>query len=320
MITAACAALFALLGPVQAQDYPSRPITMVIPFAAGGPTDVLGRVVAAKMGDILGQQIVVENATGAGGMTGANRVKTAPPDGYTILLGTVGTQAQVQNLSKKPLYDAGKDFQPVALLGEVPLVLIVRKDLPVSNIKEFVEYAKANQAKMQFGSSGVGAAVHLGTVLLNSAIGVNITHVPYRGSAPAMQDLQGGRIDYMTEIVSTAFPQIQGNAVKAIAALAPQRIKNLPDLPTAREGGVNVDAYTWNAIFLPNGTPEPIIKKLNTAAIEAMKSPQVREKLEPLGVTIVTEDRMKPEYLGQFVKDEIVKWGKAIGESGASTD
>jgi tripartite-type tricarboxylate transporter receptor subunit TctC len=320
MVTAAFAALVFLLGPAAAQDYPTRPITMVIPFAAGGPTDVLGRVVAARMSDILGQQIVIENATGAGGMTGANRVKIAPPDGYMMLLGTVGTQAQVQNLSKKPLYDAGKDFQPVALLGEVPLVLIVRKDLPVNNIKEFVEYTKKNQDKMSFASSGVGAAVHLGTVLLNSAIGVNVTHVPYRGSAPAMQDLQGGRVDYMTEIVSTAFPQIQGNAVKAIAALAPQRIKNLPDLPTAREGGVNVDAYTWNAIFLPNGTPEPVAKKLNAAAVEAMKSPAVREKLEPLGVTIVTEDRMTPAYLGQFVKDEIEKWGKAIKESGAMVD
>jgi tripartite-type tricarboxylate transporter receptor subunit TctC len=202
----------------------------------------------------------------------------------------------------------------------VPLVLIVRKDLAVNNIKEFVDYTKKNQEKMSFASSGVGAAVHLGTVLLNAAIGVNVTHVPYRGSAPAMQDLQGGRVDYMTEIVSTAFPQIQGGAVKAIAALAPQRIKNLPDVPTAREGGVNVDAYTWNAIFLPNSTPEPIVQKLNAAAVEAMKSPGVREKLEPLGVTIVSEDRMTPAYLGQFVKDEIVKWGKAIADSGATVD
>jgi tripartite-type tricarboxylate transporter receptor subunit TctC len=317
---AACTALFVLVGAAAAQNYPTHPITMIVPFAAGGPTDVLGRVVAAKMSEILGQQVIVENATGAGGMTGANRVKVAAPDGYTILLGTVGTQAQVQNLVKKPLYDAAKDFQPVALLGEVPLVLIVRKDLPVTTMKEFVDYAKKNQDKMSFGSSGVGAAVHLGTVLLNAAIGVNITHVPYRGSAPAMQDLQGGRIDYMTEIVSTAFPQIEGKAVKAIAALAPQRIKNLPDLPTAREGGVNVDAYTWNAIFLPNGTPEPIVKKLNAAAVEAMKSPQVREKLEPLGVTVVSEDRMTTAYLAQFVKDEIAKWGKAIKDSGATVD
>jgi tripartite-type tricarboxylate transporter receptor subunit TctC len=320
VVAAACTALFVSLGAATAQDYPTRPITMVIPFAAGGPTDVLGRVVAAKMSETLGQQVIVENATGAGGMTGANRVKIAAPDGYTILLGTVGTQAQVQNLVKKPLYDAAKDFQPVALLGEVPLVLIVRKDLPVNTMKEFVEYAKKNQDKMSFGSSGVGAAVHLGTVLLNSALGVNITHVPYRGSAPAMQDLQGGRIDYMTEIVSTAFPQIEGKAVKAIAALAPQRISNLPDLPTARESGVNVDAYTWNAIFLPKGTPEAIVKKLNDAAVQAMKSPQVRDKLEPLGVTVVSEDRMGPAYLDKFVKDEIEKWGKAIKDSGATVD
>jgi tripartite-type tricarboxylate transporter receptor subunit TctC len=320
MTMVACAAALAIGGSAAAQDYPIRPITMVIPFAAGGPTDVLGRVVAARMSELLGQQIVIENVAGAGGMTGANRVKAAPPDGYQIVLGTVGTHAQVQNLSKRPLYDAGKDFQPVVLLAEVPLVLITRKDLPVANLKEFVEYTKKNQDKMSFASSGVGAAVHLGTVLLNSAIGVNVTHVPYRGSAPAMQDLQGGRVDYMTEIVSTAYPQIQGGAVKAIAALAPQRLKTLPDLPTAREAGVNVDAYTWNAIFLPKGAPEPVVKKLHDVAVEAMKSPQVRDKLEPLGVSIVAEDRMSTAYLDKFVKDEIAKWGKAIAESGAQTD
>jgi tripartite-type tricarboxylate transporter receptor subunit TctC len=319
-LTAAVAAMLAFGGAASAQDYPNRPLTMVIPFAAGGPTDVLGRVVAARMSEILGQQIIIENIGGAGGMTGAGRVKNAAPDGYQIVLGTVGTHAQVQNLSKTPLYDASKDFQPVALLAEVPIVLIVKKDLPVNNFKEFVEYTKANQAKMSFASSGVGAAVHLGTVVLNSAIGVNVTHVPYRGSAPAMQDLQGGRVDYMTEIVSTAFPQIQGGAVKAIAALSPQRLKNLPNLPTAKESGTDVTAYTWNAIFLPKGTPDAIVKKLNDAAVQAMKTPAVREKLEPLGVTIVTEDRMTPAYLDKFVKDEIVKWGAAIKASGASTD
>jgi len=319
-VSAAFAAMLALLGTAAAQDYPNRPITMVIPFAAGGPTDVLGRIVAARMGDILGQTIVVENVGGAGGMTGANRVKIAPPDGYQIVLGTVGTHAQVQNLIKKPLYDAGKDFQPVALLAEVPLVLIVRKDLPVSTIKDFADYVKKNQDKMSFGSSGVGAAVHLGTVLLNSALGVTVTHVPYRGSAPAMQDLQAGRIDYMTEIVSTGYPQIKGEAVKAIAMLSPQRSPILPDLPTAKEGGVDVTAYTWNAIFLPKGTPEPIVKKLNDAAVQAMKTPVVRERLEGLGVSVVTEDRMTPAYLDQFVKDEIVKWGKAIKDSGASVE
>jgi len=314
---AALAAVLMLAGPAAAEDYPNRSMVMVIPFAAGGPTDVLGRIVAARMGDILGQQITVENIGGAGGMTGANRVKVAPPDGYQMVLGTVGTHAQVQNLIAKPLYDAATDFAPVALLAEVPLVLIVRKDLPVSNIKEFVEYTKKNQDKMSFASSGVGAAVHLGTVLLNSAIGVTVTHVPYRGSAPAMQDLQAGRVDYMTEIVSTGYPQIKGGTVKAIAMLAPQRSPILPDLPTAREGGVDVTAYTWNAIFLPKDTPAPIVKKLHDAAVEAMKSPQVRERLEALGVTVVAEDRMGSDYLGKFVKDEIEKWGKAIKDSGA---
>lgn len=319
-VIAALAALLSLAAPAAAQDYPNKPITMIIPFAAGGPTDVLGRVVAARMGEILGQQFVIENVGGAGGMTGSNRVKTSPPDGYTVVLGTVGTHAQAQNLSKKPLYDGATDFQPVALLAEVPLVLIVRKDLPVSNIKEFVEYTKKNQEKMSFASSGVGAAVHLGTVLLNSAIGVNVVHVPYRGSAPAMQDLQGGRVDYMTEILSTGYPQIQGGSVKAIAMLSPERAKILPDLPTAREGGVNVDAYTWNAIFLPKGTPEPIVKKLHDAAVQAMKTPSVRERLEGLGVTVVAENRMGADYLGKFVKDEIAKWGVAIKESGAQTE
>jgi len=314
---AALAAVLMLAGPAAAEDYPNRSMVMVIPFAAGGPTDVLGRIVAARMGDILGQQITVENIGGAGGMTGANRVKVAPPDGYQMVLGTVGTHAQVQNLIAKPLYDAATDFAPVALLAEVPLVLIVRKDLPVSNIKEFVEYTKKNQDKMSFASSGVGAAVHLGTVLLNSAIGVTVTHVPYRGSAPAMQDLQAGRVDYMTEIVSTGYPQIKGGTVKAIAMLAPQRSPILPDLPTAREGGVDVTAYTWNAIFLPKDTPAPIVKKLHDAAVEAMKSPQVRERLEALGVTVVAEDRMGSDYLGKFVTDEIEKWGKAIKDSGA---
>ena len=187
---------------------------MIIPFAAGGPTDVLGRVMAQRMSEILGQQVVVENVGGAGGMTGSKRVADAAPDGYTFVLGTVGTHAQSQTMYKKPLYNAATDFTPVALIAEVPIALITRKDLPVNNLKEFVDYAKANQTKMQYGSAGAGSATHLGCVLLNYLIGVDITHVPYRGTGPAMQDLQGGRIDYLCEIVSTAKPQIDGGTVK----------------------------------------------------------------------------------------------------------
>jgi tripartite-type tricarboxylate transporter receptor subunit TctC len=189
--------LVGLAGGALAQDYPSRPISMVIPFAAGGPTDVLGRVVAARMSEVLHQQVVVENVTGAGGQTGSKRVADAKPDGYSFVIGTVGTHAQSQTLYKKPLYDASTDFTPVALIAQVPIVLIARKDLPVKDFKEFVAYAKANQGKMQFGSAGAGSATHLGCVLLNYLIGVEITHVPYRGTGPAMQDLAAGRIDYL---------------------------------------------------------------------------------------------------------------------------
>ena len=213
---------------------------MIIPFAAGGPTDVLGRVIAQRMSEIMGQQVVVENVSGAGGMTGSKRVADAAPDGYTFVLGTVGTHAQGQSLYKKPLYNAATDFTAVALIAEVPIVLITRKDLPVNNLQEFVAYAKANQAKMQYGSAGAGSATHLGCVLLNYLIGVDITHVPYRGTGPAMQDLQGGRIDYLCEIVSTAKPQIDGGTVKGIAMMTKERSKVLPNVPTGIEQGGGV--------------------------------------------------------------------------------
>ena len=227
---------------------------MIIPFAAGGPTDVLGRVVAARMSEILGQQVVVENVGGAGGMTGSKRVATAAPDGYQIVLGTVGTHAQGQTLYKKPQYNSVEEFAPVALLAEVPIILTVRKDLPVNSFKEFVAYAKENQGKMQFGSAGAGSATHLGCVLLNYVLGTNITHVPYRGTGPAMQDLQGGRIDFLCEIITTAKPQVDGGTVKALAIFDKQRSPALPNLPTAAEEGTQgLEAYTWNALFAAEG-------------------------------------------------------------------
>jgi tripartite-type tricarboxylate transporter receptor subunit TctC len=269
----ALALLISWTATATAQGFPTKPLAMIIPFAAGGPTDVLGRVVAQRMGEILGQQVIVENIGGAGGMTGSKRVADASPDGYTFVLGTVGTHAQGQSLYKKPLYNAMTDFTPVALLAEVPIVLITRKDLPVSNLGEFIAYAKANHAKMQYGSAGAGSATHLGCVLLNHVIGVDITHVPYRGTGPAMGDLQGGRIDYLCEIVTTAKPQIDGGTVKAIAIMTKERSKALPNVPTALEQGTELEAYTWNAIFLPKGAPQPVVKKLNDAAVETIKTP-----------------------------------------------
>jgi tripartite-type tricarboxylate transporter receptor subunit TctC len=318
---AVIAALVATSGIASAQTYPAKPVTMIIPFAAGGPTDVLGRVMAQRMSEILGQQIVIENVGGAGGMTGSKRVADAAPDGYSLVLGTVGTHAQSQTMYRKPLYNSATDFTPVALIAEVPIVLITRKDLPVSSLKEFVAYAKANQAKMQYGSAGAGSATHLGCVLLNYLIGVDITHVPYRGTGPAMQDLQGGRIDYLCEIVSTAKPQIDGGTVKAIAIMTKERSKALPNVPTGIEQGTpGLEAYTWNALFLPKGASADIVKKLNDAAVQAMKTPAVRERLEALGAEIVAEDRATPDYLGQFVKSEIEKWAGPIKASGVTVD
>jgi tripartite-type tricarboxylate transporter receptor subunit TctC len=309
--------LLAFCAAVLAESYPSKSLTMIIPFAAGGPTDVLGRVMSQRMSEILGEQVVVENVGGAGGMTGSKRVADAPPDGYTFVLGTVGTHAQGQSLYKKPLYNAVTDFTPVALIAEVPIVLITRKDLPVNNLQEFIAYAKDNQARMQYGSAGAGSATHLGCVLLNYLVGVVITHVPYRGTGPAMQDLQGGRIDYLCEIVSTAKSQIDGGTVKGIAIMTKERSKALPNVPTGLEQGVpSLEAYTWNAIFLPKGASADIVKKLNGATVDAMQSPSVKERLEGLGAVIVPADRATPEYLGEFVRSEIEKWAVPIKASG----
>jgi tripartite-type tricarboxylate transporter receptor subunit TctC len=319
-LAAAAVGLFAWTGLAAAQNFPNRPITMVVPFAAGGPTDVLARVVAARMSESLGQQVVVENVGGAGGGTGSKRVAMAKPDGYTMVLGTVGTHAQSQTLYKKPLYNAATDFTPVVLIAEVPIALIVKPDLPVKDFKEFVAYAKANQKKMQFGSAGAGSATHLGCVVLNSTIGVDITHVPYRGTGPAMQDLIAGRIDYLCEIVSTAKPQIDGGKVKALAILTKERSPVLPNLKTAIEQGSDVQAYTWNAIFLPKGAPADVVKKINDAAVQAMHTPAVKDRLQGLGAMIVSDDRATPQYLAGFVKSEITKWAAPIKASGVSAD
>jgi len=317
---AALGLLLALIGFANAQIFPDRTLTMVIPFAAGGPTDVLGRVMAQRMGEILGQTVIVENIGGAGGMNGGKKVADSKPDGYTMLLGTVGTQAQGQTLYKHPLYNALTDFTPVALIADVPIVLIARKDLPVNNFKDFVTYAKANASKMQFGSAGAGSATHLGCVVLNTAMGTDIVHVPYKGTGPAMQDLIGGRIDYLCEIISTAKPQIDGGRVKALAIMTKERSPVEPNLPTTLEQGLDVQAYTWNAIYLPKGAPADVVKKLNEAAIAAMTTPAVRDRLESIGAMVVAPDRRSPEYLGKFTADEIKKWEAPIKSSGVSVE
>ena len=321
LFTAFAAIAMASIASANAQKFPDRSMTMIIPFAAGGPTDVLGRVVAGRMSEVLGQTVVVENVGGAGGMTGSARVANAAPDGYQFVLGTVGTHAQGQTLYKKPLYNAATDFTPVILIAEVPLVLETRKDLPVNNFKEFVAYTKENQAKMQFASAGAGSATHLGCVLLDYTIGVNVTHVPYRGTGPALQDLEGGRVDYMCDVITTAKPPIDGGAVKGLAILDSKRSPALPNIPTTGEQGTpDIVAYTWNAIFLPKGTPQPIVDKIHDAALAAMHTPAVRDRLVGLGAEIVPDNEATPQYLGEFVKSEIAKWAGPIKASGVSVE
>jgi tripartite-type tricarboxylate transporter receptor subunit TctC len=306
-----------LASTASAQTWPTRPIMMIVPFAAGGPADLLGRVLAQQMSQILGQSVIVENFSGAGGMSGSKRAADAPPDGYTILLGSVGTHAQNQTLYANPLYNAETDFKPVALIAETPIALVVRNDLPIDNLKDFVAFTRANQDKMSFASAGTGSATHLACVIVNSAMSVTVTHVPFRGGAPALQEVAAERLDYDCDIISTTKPQIEAKTVKAIAILGQKRSPVLPDLPTAIEQGLNAEAYYWNAIFAPKNTPGEIVRRLHDAADEAMNSATVSDSLARLGSVIVASNRRSPEYLASFVHSEIQKWAAPIKESGA---
>jgi tripartite-type tricarboxylate transporter receptor subunit TctC len=310
-------ALATLSSAASAQEWPRQPVRIVVSAAAGGPIDVFGRIMAERLTQSLGQQVVVENVPGAGGMVGGQRVARAEPDGYTVLLGTIATHTHSQNLYKQPLYNSATDFTPVILMAEIPLVLITRKDLPADNLAQFVQYAKANAAKMNYGSAGVGSATHLGCALLTSAIGAKIQHVPYRGTGPAMQDLQSGRIDFLCEIVLTAAPQIEAGTVKGLAVMSSARSSVLPGLATAQELGVaNVEADTWTAFFLPRGAPPAIVKRLHEVTNVALENPAVRAQLEKLGASIVAPQRRSPEYLAAFVKADIAKWAGPVKASG----
>ena len=250
-------------------------------------------------------------------MTGTNRVAKAAPDGYQFVLGNVGTHAQNQTLYKAPLYNAVTDFAPVGLIMDQSLVLVARNDFPANNLPEFIAYAKANQSKMQYSSSGAGGSNHLACVLLNSAIGVDVTHIPYRSGGQAMQDLLAGRVDYQCPSAPTAMPQITGKTVKAIAILSKKRSPSLPDLASAHEQGLtDFDIPSWYALFLPKGTPDAIVRKLNAAAVAAMDTPAMQERLKAIGSDLVGPERRSPEYLAKFVADEIKKWAGPISASG----
>jgi tripartite-type tricarboxylate transporter receptor subunit TctC len=308
-------------GAALAQTYPSRSITMVVPFAAGGSFDVLGRIIAAQMSEFLGRPVIVENTTGGGGAIGVARVANATPDGYTFLLGSIGTHAYYPSMYKKPRYDPVKDFKPVALFAQQPMVLIARKSFPANNLAEFIDYVKKNGGKLQFGSAGVGSTTHLGCALLNSVIGAKVTHVPYRGGGPASLDVISGQIDYMCLNEGGAMPLVGGKQVKAIAVLSRDRSAGMPDVPTAREQGLtDFDVVTWNAFFLPKAAPAEAVNKLNEATRRALDSAAVKNRLHDLGVEPVAGERRSPEYLARFVTDEIARWAGPIKASGLALD
>jgi tripartite-type tricarboxylate transporter receptor subunit TctC len=294
---------------------------MVVPYAAGGAFDVIGRIMAVGMSERLGQQVMVENATGAGGILGVNRVVNAAPDGYTILFGSTGTHAYNQTIYKMRRYDAVNDFTPVALFSEQPMVLETRKDLPANNIPEFVALLRQNGEKMQYGSAGTGSTTHLACALLNSTIGVKATHIPYRGGAPATNDLMGGQIDYLCGNLGAAAPLILSKRVKAIAVLSRGRSPLMPDLASADEQGLkDFDVTTWTAFFLPKGAPRSIVDKLNEVTRATIDTPAIKTRMQEIGVTGVAVERRSPEYLGKFVVDEIARWEGPIKDGGLQVD
>jgi tripartite-type tricarboxylate transporter receptor subunit TctC len=315
-IIAALASLFCG-SPCRAQTWPEHYVSMIVPFAAGSAIDVVGRIVAAEMSQHLGQQIVVENVGGAGGTLGVDRVAKAAPDGYQVVLGALDTFAQAKFLDTQLKYDSVKDFVPVGLVADQSLLLTVRTTLPVQNVQEFVDYTRKNHAKMQFGSGGIGAGPYLACALVNQAVGVEVTHVPYRGSAAALQDMVAGRLDYYCPLAPAAMALMANNSIKVLAALTETRSELLPSLPTATEQGLPITGgYAWFAIFAPKGTPERIVQKLNAATVATLDNPIIQDRLRAAGAVAVSPDRRSREYLTSYLNSEIEKWGVIIKASG----
>jgi tripartite-type tricarboxylate transporter receptor subunit TctC len=320
--TIAIAATFALLAPPCAagETWPTRPMTMVVPYAAGGTVDPIGRVLAAGLSQVLGQRVIVENVGGAGGTVGTNRVAKATPDGYQFVFGSGGSFAQSQSLYRHPAYNTLTDFAPVALVAQQPVLLVARKDLPVRDLREFIAYAKANDGKMVYGSPGVGSLNQLGCVLVNAAIGIQVTHVAYRGGGPAMQDLIGGRTDYQCPNDVLAAPLIAAGTIKGIAVLSREHSTVLPDLATAQEQGTDLDVSNWFALALPRATPDAIVRKLHAATVAALETPAVQEQMKRIGGNVVAPERRSPEYLQKFIASEIARWGAVIRQNALALD
>ncbi len=306
--------------PASAQDWPTRAVTMVVPFPPGGGTDVLGRIVARRLSEILGQQVVVENVGGAGGMIGSARVAHATPDGYQFVLGS-RADAINQTLYKHPLYNFKEDLAPVILVADQPMAMIARRDLPVDGLQDFIAYVRKNQATMRTGSAGIGSTGYVDCALFNQAIGVKVQDIPYRGGGPALQDLIGRQFDYFMTLSPTAVPPIQSDLVKGIAVFRRERLPSLPSLPTAAEQGMKgFEASTWFAFFVPKGTPALIIKKLHDATAAAIATPAVQEQLVTTGTFVVPPEHRSTEYLESIITPEIERNGAPLKAAGMSID
>jgi tripartite-type tricarboxylate transporter receptor subunit TctC len=308
------------LSPVQAQDYPTNPITVIVPFSAGGPTDTVTRLVAESMSKTLGQQVIVENVGGAGGTLGAARAAKAEPDGYTLLLHHIG-MATSATLYRKLPYDPKTAFAPIGLVTEVPMILVARKDFPANNLQELIAYVKEHKDEVTYANAGVGAASHLCGMLFMQAIETPLTTVPYKGTGPAMTDLLGGQVDFMCDQSTNTTGQIKAGEIKAYGVFADQRLGNLPDLPTVKEGGLDgLDFAIWHGLYAPAGTPEAIVSKLSEALKVALADPKVVERFAELGTVPVPADRATPAALQEKLLAEIDRWKPVIEKAGEYAD
>ncbi len=299
-----------------AQNYPTRPITVIVPFAAGGPTDTITRIVTEHMSRTLGQQMVVENVVGAGGTTATARAARAAPDGYTIETGHMGTHASSVGLYPKLAYDPRKDFEPIALLAGTPILILARKDFPPKDLKEFVAYLKANGNKLNEAHAGVGSVSFTTCTLLNHLVGIKPTRIPFTGTGPSMNALVAGQVDYMCDQIVNAVPQVQAGTIKAYAVATEERNPALPNVPTTKEAGLpEYQTSAWNALFAPKGTPKEIIAKLNDAAVKALDDESVRKRLLDLGSVIPDKAGRAPEALGKLVASEVDRWTPLMKEA-----
>lgn len=295
--------------PAAAQDYPNRPITLIVPFAAGGPTDVIARIVGDHMSKTLGQTLVIENVVGAGGTTGTTRAKRAAPDGYTIIMGHMGTHAAAPALYPNLAYNPETDFEPIGLVAGTPILIVARKDFPAKDLKEFVDYVKANESKINAAHAGVGSVSYTTCTLLNSIMKVKPTAVPFNGTGPALNALLGGQVDYMCDQIVNLVSQIEGGSIKAVAIATPNRNPVLPNIPTTKEGGLaEYEVSAWNALFAPKGTPQPIVDKLTDALDKALNDEATRKRLLDLGSDIPDAPRRGQKAMGDLVKSEVARW------------